>query len=177
MSPPPKSKADLIRVLLSNPTTRKMVINTARKAAGTVSAAAAKVRSSASASESEDVAKAAPPPSAEKPAFTQFLPLGNLSGSVEKIVNNVAKPVAERMAASNAGRSVLAAVNHITSDALKGPTTANGVTSTEPGATNTDAGKPEEPKTRFVPVQPKAGSTPPPVQTLKWPPPKHSQEG
>ena len=109
------------------------------------------------------------------------------SAAVESIVSTIAsaaKPVAEKMATSSAGRSVLEAINSLSGHALgsssgppkkAGAAVASFVNSILAGQA---AQKPQPTQqkrgTKFEPVKPPPPVDPPPVQTMQWPPPKSS---
>jgi hypothetical protein len=105
------------------------------------------------------------------------------TAAVETIVGSVAsaaKPVAERLASTSAGRSVLQAVNSITGQALgssDSPKRAGGSMATFVGNILANQAppksQPDKPAAKFTPVTPP--STPAkPVETMVWPPPKSS---
>ncbi|MGQ0680317.1 MAG: hypothetical protein ACT4OM_11810 [Actinomycetota bacterium] len=177
----PKSKAGIVKALLRNPASRKILMDTAKKAAGAASVAAAKA-GQARAARSSRTGDGAPPapapaPSAKPSNESRFpFPLP-LPGNVEAMVNSIAKPVVEKLAASGAGRAVLSAVNSITEDALKrGKVPAAAQPRAQSDASQAAPAKPKpkpEPEpVHFTPLSPPAPSAP--VESLKWPPPKPS---
>lgn len=170
-----------IITLLSNPMVRRAVLK-----------GATRVANSASSYIAARTEKKSPPP--EQPA--SFVPEKAVASkapakpsslaetaAVETIVGSVAsaaKPVAERLASTSAGRSVLQAVNSITGQALgsaDGPKRAGGSMATFVGnilanQATTPKSQPasDKPAVKFRPVTPP--STPPvePVETMVWPP-------
>jgi len=96
-------------------------------------------------------------------------------------VTTVAKPVAEKLATTQTGRSVLETLNNISGDALgtrKRPENPlNAFVTKFAGAAasaRTDARtpQPEEATVKFTPLRPTATPGAGPVETLRWPPPK-----
>lgn len=166
----PKAAGDILRALMKNPAARKAAIQVGRKAASSVAAIAAKAGQSRSSGTNTQAPAGDPPPAAKAaPAFKFPLPLGGVGASVEGAINNFAKPAVERLAATSTGRSILSAVNKATSEALKNPSTGQ---SGQGHSTENEA----VPTVKFVPVQPPPAAAAPPVETIKWPPPKRSNE-
>lgn len=155
---PSFGSSGIIKSIIKNPAARRMILQAGKKAAGSVAAAATKTTSGRPPQKDR--------PAAEPPTPKQA-PLANLTGSMETIVNNVAKPVIERLAGTSTGRSVLSAVSNIASDALRSPSGRHA----EPPAKA--PGTPGEP--RYVAAVPETPATPPNVVTIKWPPPKNPE--
>lgn len=173
-----------IITLLSNPMVRRVVIKGATKAANSAStyiAARTEKKSPApkppvsSASETAVVSK----PPAKPSSLAETAAVETIVGSVA----SAAKPVAERLASTSAGRSVLQAVNSITGQALGSSDAskrAGGSMASFVGnilanqATPKTQPAPDKPAVKFTPVT--LPSTPPaePVETMVWPPPKSS---
>lgn len=169
----PKAAGDILKALMKNPAARKVALQAGRKAASSVAGVAARAGQSRSTVSNTEAPAADPPPAAKAPAFKFPLPLGGVAASVEGAINNFAKPAAERLAATSAGRSILSAVNKVASEALKNPTSPS---SNGPSGQGSSAGNKVEPAVKFVPIQPPPAAAAPPVETIKWPPPKRSNE-
>jgi hypothetical protein len=186
-------KGATIITLLSNPMVRRVVIKGATKAANSASnylAARTDKKSPASPEGPGPVPASAPPSgSTAAPKTPSKPPSFSESAAVESIVASAAsaaKPVAEKLAASPAGRSVLQAVNSITGQVLGGtdsPKRAGGSVASfvgniiaSQGAAQKSEAKSEKPKVKFTPVKP-PDTSPPPVETMQWPPPKSNGSG
>lgn len=170
----PKAAGNILRALMKNPAARKAAMQVGRKAASSVAAVAAKAGQSRSSGANPEVPTGNPPPAAKAaPAFKFPLPLGGVAASVEGAINNFAKPAAERLAATSAGRSILSAVNKATAEALKSPSSSGSTGRSRQGYSAEDETRPTA---KFVPVQPPPAAAAPPVETIKWPPPKRSDE-
>ena len=176
-------KGATVITLLSNPVIRRMVFKGATKAANSAAQFVAARR--------EKAGPAAPGP----PAGTQTTPAepGTKpvkpatpaeAAAMESIVGSVAsvaKPVAERLAASAPGRSVLEAVNSISGQALgtsapprrAGASVASFVGGILANQGSQKAGPaPDQPAAKFTPIKPPSASPAEPVKTMVWPPPK-----
>ena len=187
-------KGATIITLMSNPVIRRAVVRGATKAAtSTAEFVAARREKSGSAIASEDAATSGSPTAigagtaanqAGKPAKPPTLAE---SAAVESIVGSAAsvvRPMAERLANSPAGRSVLEAVNSISAQALgtaPGPRRAGASMANFVGGilANQGAGQPEtttsdRPAVKFKPVALPSGPPAEPVRTMQWPPPKPS---
>lgn len=185
--------------LLSNPVVRRAAIKAATQAANSASnfiAARSEQKKAGSApatpptgpqpirveSQTRVVGPAPdekPPPAAKPSSFAD-------SATVESIVSSissVAKPVAEKMAATDAGRSVLKAINNLSGQALgsssgppkkAGAAVASFVGSILAGQASQKAQRSEDSPARrapkFEPVTPPPPSDAPPVETMQWPP-------
>jgi hypothetical protein len=173
---PPGKPSSVVRSLIGNRTVRKVVIKNARQAinyATTTMAARNAARSgdagsspaSSTASTGKPVAK---PDSIDLSALTNFM-------------TSVAKPVAEKMATTQTGRSVLETLNNISGQALgtapkrsDNPAKAFINRLAEAASANRAAPQtavPEQTMVKFTPLQPPAPSSEP-IKTVKWPPPK-----
>ena len=186
-------KGATIITLMSNPVIRRAVVRGATKAAtSTAEFVAARREKSGSAIASEDAATSGSPTAigagtaanqAGKPAKPPTLAE---SAAVESIVGSAAsvvRPMAERLANSPAGRSVLEAVNSISAQALgtaSGPRRAGASMANFVGGilANHGAGQPEtvpdRPAVKFKPVALPSAPPAEPVRTMQWPPPKPS---
>lgn len=175
-------KGATVIALLSNPVIRRVVIKGANKA----------VTAGSNYMTARSQKKA---PAADKPVEGQTTVLPKPSpkssiaetAAVETIVGSVAsaaKPLAEKLAASDAGRSVLQAVNSITGQVLgstsgpqkRGGTAVASFVGNLLAGQNT-AAKPEVKSpgsdVKFVAVIPPAATeATPPAKTMQWPPPK-----
>ncbi len=185
-------KGATLITLMSNPVVRRAVIKGANKAIT--------VGSNKMAARSEKKASAAVPPPVE--GQTTVIPkpsskpasLGE-SAAVESIVSSVAsaaKPYVDKLAASDAGRSVLQVVNSVTGQALGGvpaqprrgaASVASFVGNIISGQTNSGSSPKPEPKgpgsdVTFTQVKPPAATADTPApKTIQWPPPKPNGSG
>ncbi|HEX2052619.1 MAG TPA: hypothetical protein VHJ78_02690 [Actinomycetota bacterium] len=193
-------KGAAVITLLSNPIVRQAAIKAATRAANSASTYIAARNQNKKAPPSPAPSGGPQPirvesetrvvsgnsnPSQEKPAAkpSSFAD----SAAVESIVSTIAgaaKPVAEKMASTDAGRSVLQAINNLSSQALgsssgppkkAGAAVASFVGSILAGqaaqksqANPRDSGGDKGPK--FQAVKPPPPEDPPPVQTMQWPP-------
>ncbi len=114
-------KGATIITLLSNPVVRRAVITGATRAANStakfLAARSAKAGSTAGTPQPaapESQATVVPKPAAKPASLTESAAVESIIGSLA----SMAKPVAERLAASSAGRSVLEAVNSISGQVL-----------------------------------------------------------
>lgn len=152
-----------IKALVQNPTARRIVARGVKKAA-TGAFSAMQSSQGRSQGAGQDRAGSSPP---------KATPLG--AGATTSTVESVARPWAEKLAASGAGRSVLEAINSVTSEALGRPT-AQGRSSASPAADTPQSAyrpqpvsdRPKEPK--FLSYTPPAGAekAPPPPPAMKW---------
>lgn len=175
-----KGKSAVVITVLSNPAVRRAVIKGATKAAGSAAAfAATRAEKSKAPAAGAMPSPAQPETTPPGPAAGKTASLGE-TVAVESIVTSVAKPLADRLAASSNGRSVLQAINSISGQAL-GAAPKRGGAAVAGFVGNILAGqgahKPAQaeaqPAVKFTPVKPP--STPaPPVPTMQWPPPKSS---
>lgn len=176
MNKPPGKPSSVVRSLIGNRTVRKVVIKNAKQAityATTTMAARNAARSGDAGSAPPSYTGGAGKPVA-KPASIDSAALANF-------MTSVAKPVAEKMAKTQAGRSVLETLNNISGQALgtapkrsDNPAKAFINKLAEAASTNRAAPQtaaPEETKVKFTPLQPPAPSSEP-IKTVKWPPPK-----
>lgn len=184
-------KGATLITLMSNPVVRRAVIKGANKVVATVS--------SRMAARSEAKAAASPPPPVgqttviPKPAPPKAAPTKPASfaesAAVETIVSSVAsaaKPYVDKLAASDAGRSVLQVVNSVTGQALGGASAqpkgggasvASFVGNIISGQVNKPAPKPEAKgpgaDVQFTQVKPPAATAETPApEAMQWPPPK-----
>lgn len=180
-------KGATLITLMSNPIVRRAVIKGANKAVTTVSNRMAE-RSEKKSPPVEGQTTVIPKPAAgpAKPAKPASFAE---SAAVESIVSSVAsaaKPYVEKLASSDAGRSVLQVVNSVTGQALGGPesqpkrggaSVASFVGSIISGQANSSSPKPA-PKgpgsdVTFTQVKPPAATADTPApKTIQWPPPK-----
>ncbi|CAN5845830.1 hypothetical protein BH23ACT12_BH23ACT12_16590 [soil metagenome] len=181
-------KGATLITLMSNPVVRRAAIRGANKAI-TVGSNKLAARSQKKASD------AAPPP--VEGQTTVVIPKRASFGetaAVESIVSSVAsaaKPYVDKLAASDAGRSVLQVVNSVTGQALGGvesqprrggAAVAGFVGNIISGQGNSSSSKPE-PKgpgsdVTFSQVKPPAATTDTPApKTIQWPPPTASGSG
>lgn len=186
-------KGATIITLLGNPMVRRMVIKGATKAANSASIYIAN-RNEKKTPPPEPATPGSPSASAAQapttPNKTPSKPSSfSETAAVESIVASAAsaaKPVAEKLAASPAGRSVLQAVNSISGQVLGGTDSAKrpggsvasfvGNIIASQGAAQKSEAKSEQPKVKFTPVKP-PDTSPPPVETMQWPPPKSNGSG
>lgn len=176
-----KGKSAVVITVLSNPAVRRAVIKGATKAAGSAAAFAA-----SRAEKSKAPAAATAPEQRETtvmpaPAATRTVSMGE-TVAVESIVTSVAKPLADRLAASSAGRSVLETINSISGQALGAAAPRRGgaavagfvgsILSGQGAQKPSPAG--DQASVKFTPVKPPT-TPPPPVPTMQWPPPRSSE--
>lgn len=179
-------KGATLITLMSNPVVRRAVVKGANKAIT--------VGSTKMAARSEKKASSAAPPPVE--GQTTVIPkpvpkpasLGE-SAAVESIVSSVAsaaKPYVDKLAASDAGRSVLQVVNSVTGQALGGvpaqpkrgaASVASFVGNIISGQVTTPAPKPDAKgpgaDVVFTQVKPPAATAQTPApKAIQWPPPK-----
>lgn len=178
-------KGATLITLMSNPVVRRAVLKGANKAIT--------VGSNKMAARSEKRASAAPPPVEGQ---TTVIPKPNSkpaslgeSAAVESIVSSVAsaaKPYVDKLAGSDAGRSVLQVVNSVTGQALGGvpaqprrgaASVASFVGNIISGQVSTPAPKPEAKgpgaDVVFTQVKPPAATAETPApKAIQWPPPK-----
>jgi len=183
-------KGATLITLMSNPMVRRAVLKGANKVITTVSnkmAARSETKFAASSpppvGQTTVIPKPAPPKPATKPAsFAE-------SAAVETIVSSVAsaaKPYVDKLASSDAGRSVLQVVNSVTGQALGGvsaqpkrgaASVASFVGNIISGQVSSPAPKPE-PKgpgadVKFTQVKPPSATAEAPApKPMQWPPPK-----
>ena len=160
------SRKSIARALLSNPGVRRAIVKNVRKA----------VSSASTSLSSRGGPAGTKAPGTPGPTGRSVLdPAG-----VKKLVTTVAKPVAEQLASTDAGRSVLRTISEISSEALgekdkrpDRPLNAfmNRLAEARAAAAAPATPKPAEPRVNFTPLQP----PPPPSsadQVVKWPPPR-----
>lgn len=181
-------KGATIITLLGNPMVRRMVIKGATKAAGSASNYIAARSEKKTPPAPKPATPGFPSASATQAPTTPRTPSKPFSFSetaaVESIVASAAsaaRPVVEKLAASPAGRSVLQAVNSITGQVLGGtdsPRRPGGSVASfvgniiaNQGAGQKSEAKSEKPTVKFTPVKP-PDTSPPPVETMQWPPPR-----
>ena len=165
-------KSSVVKTLVSNRALRKIVVKNAKVAITSATTAIA-ARSAAGSGDAGSPNSATPN---SKPASGTFD-----SKAVTSFVTTVAKPVAEKMATTQTGRSVLETLNSISGDALgKAPQRPDNplnafVTRLAGAAASARTGaRPEQPEAapvKFTPLQPAAAPTEP-IKTVRWPPPK-----
>lgn len=185
-------KGATLITLMSNPVVRRAVIKGANKVI--------EVGSNKLAARSEKKASASAPPPVEgqttvipKPASPKPASFAE-SAAVESIASTVAsaaKPYVDKLAASDAGRSVLQVVNSVTGQALGGVSgqpkrggaaVASFVGNIISGQVSSPAPKPE-PKgpgadVTFTQVKPPAATAETPApKAMQWPPPKSDGSG
>lgn len=183
-------KGATLITLMSNPIVRQAVLKGANKVVATVSnkmAARSETKTAAGSpppvGQTTVIPKPAPPKPATKPAsFAE-------SAAVESIVSSVAsaaKPYVDKLAATDAGRSVLQVVNSITGQALGGASAqpkrggasvASFVGNIISGQVSSPAPKPEAKgpgaDVVFTQVKPPAATAETPApKAMQWPPPK-----
>jgi hypothetical protein len=176
---PPGKPTSVVKALINNRTVRRVVIKNAKQAITYVSttlAARGAARSDDARSVPADAAGPAAKPVAKPASSTLDW------AAITHFVSSVAKPVAEKMAGTQAGRSVLQTLNHISGEAL-GTTpkrsensAAASITKLAGAAgnlakTSDRTSVSNETKVRFTPLQPPAPPTEP-IKTMKWPPRK-----
>jgi len=165
-------KTSVVKTLMNNRAVRKIVVKNARVAINSATTAIA-ARSAARSGGSGPPGVVAPD---RKPAP------GSLdTTAVKSIVASVAKPVAEKMATTQMGRSVLETLNNISGEALgtrkRSEDPLNAFVTKIAGAaassrTDVSTAQPEEATVKFTPLRPTASPGAGPVETLRWPPPK-----
>lgn len=178
-------KGATLITLMSNPVVRRAVFKGANKVVATVS--------NKIAARSETKSAASPPPVGQ----TTVIPKAGSpkpaslaeSAAVESMVSSVAsaaKPYVDKLAASDAGRSVLQVVNSVTGQALGGvpaqprggaASVASFVGNIISGQVGSPAPKPEAKgpgaDVTFTQVKPPAATAETPApKALQWPPPK-----
>lgn len=184
-------KGATLITLMSNPVVRRAVIKGANKVVTTVSnkmAARSEAKAAAGApppveGQTTVIPKPAPPKPSTRPAsFAE-------SAAVETIASSVAsaaKPYVDKLAASDAGRSVLQVVNAVTGQALGGvpaqpkggaASVASFVGHIISGQVSSPAPKPEAKgpgaDVKFTQVKPPAATADTPApESIQWPPPK-----
>lgn len=177
-------KRATVIALMSNPVIRRAVFKGANKAilAGSNYMAARSARNPSSPATPVDGQTTVLPVSQTKSSIAEAATVETIVGSVA----TAAKPLAEKLAASDAGRSVLQAVNSISSQAL-GATgqTRRGGAAVAGFVTNILGGQVATPKpdvkspgsgVKFVAARPApATAATPPVKTMQWPPQKDSE--
>ena len=184
-------KGATLITLMSNPIVRRAVIKGANKVIEVGSnkmAARSASKSAASApppveGQTTVIPKPAPPKPSTKPASLAE------SAAVETIVSSVAsavKPYVDKLAASDAGRSVLQVVNSVTGQALGGvsaqpkrggTSVASFVGNIISGQVSSPAPKPEAKgpgaDVKFTQVKPPVATAETPApESMQWPPPK-----
>ncbi len=185
-------KGATLITLMSNPIVRRAVLKGANKVISTVS------DKMAARSEAKAAASAPPPVEGQttvipKPAAPKAAPSKPAwfaeSAAVETMVSSVAsaaKPYVDKLAASDAGRSVLQVVNSVTGQALGGvpnqprsgaSSVASFVGNIISGQVNNPAPKPEPKgpgaKVTFTQVKPPPATAETPApKAMQWPPPK-----
>lgn len=175
----PVGKTSVVKTLIGNRAVRKVVIRNAKHAVtyATTTIAARKAAGSGDAGPAPESSAAPSGKPAAKPASAAFD-----SVAVTSFVTSVVKPVAEKMATTQTGRSVLQTLNNISGDALgttpkRSDNPLNAFVAKLAGAAasaRTDArpAQPEKATVKFTPLQPVAAQDTEPVKTVKWPPPK-----
>lgn len=183
-------KGATLITLMSNPIVRRAVIKGANKVVevGSNKMAARSASKSAASSpppvegQTTVIPKPAPPKPAKPSSFAE-------SAAVESIVSSVAsaaKPYVDKLAASDAGRSVLQVVNSVTGQALGGvpaqpkrggASVASFVGNIISGQVSSPAPKPEAKgpgaDVKFTQVKPPAATAETPApKAMQWPPPK-----
>lgn len=165
-------KTSVVKTLLSNRAVRKIVVKNARVA----------INSATTAIEARRAARSGgsgPPGSAVPSRKPAPGPLDTMT--VKSIVTSVAKPVAEKMATSPTGRSVLETLNNISGEALgtrkRSESPLNAFVTKIAGAAasaraDVSAAQSEKATVKFTPLRPSAAPGAGPVETLRWPPPK-----
>lgn len=151
----PLAGKHLIKVLIANPTARRIALRGAKKAvAAAQNVKAASVGSSATAGD------------AQKPSPA---PQSGVEQGTNRVVASVAKPWAEKLAGSTAGRSILQALSTVSSEALSTAQPQSPAGSASPSPQR--PAEAQQPKVKFVPPVPSASSDPPPrPSAMKWPP-------
>lgn len=181
-------KGATVITLLSNPVIRRAVIKGASKAATSAADFVAAKREKSGAAAVPQTAGSQPPTEAvpgagSKPAKPASIAEAAALESIVGSVASVAQPVAERLASSGTGRSVLEAVHTISARALgaaapprrAGASVANFVGSVLAGQPASKApDRPEPASVKFTPIKPPAAAAAEPVETMQWPPPKSS---
>lgn len=146
---------NVIRALVVNPTARRIALRGVKKAATAAFAAAqsSKARQSGAAASGES-------PQPEP---------GSRSGSSGRAVASVARPWAEKLAETPAGRSLLQAVSSVTNEALKKAPPAEPAGTIPTAAAKEPA--PEEAAVKFAPLTPSPGAeSASREEAMKWPP-------
>lgn len=177
-------KRATVIALLSNPVIRRAVFKGANKAilAGSSYMATRSARNSPTPAPSVDGQTTVVPQTQAKSSIAEAAAVETIVGSVA----TAAKPLAEKLAASDAGRSVLQAVNSISGQALGSPgqqrrggaAMAGFVTNILGGQTATPKPEVKSPGSdvKFVAARPApATAATPPVKTMQWPPQKDSE--
>lgn len=169
-------KTSVVKTLMSNRAVRKIVVKNARVAINSATTAIA-ARSAARSGGSGPPGTATP---SRKPA-----PGALDTTAVKSIVTSVAKPVAEKMATTQTGRSVLETLNNISGEALgtrkRSENPLNAFVTKVAGAaasarTDVSTAQSEKATVKFTPLRPIAEPGAGPVETLRWPPPKLPSE-
>lgn len=146
---------NVIRALVANPTARRIAMRGVKKAATAAFAAA-------------QSSKARQPGAAGSGESPRPDP-GSRSASSGSAVASVARPWAERLAETPAGRSLLQAVSSVTDEALKKAPPAEPAGTIPSVAAEEPA--PEEPAVKFVPMTPSPSAESAPREgAVKWPP-------
>ena len=183
-------KGATLITLMSNPVVRRAAIKGANKAIASAS------NYMAARAEKKSVVPAKPPvegqttvipkPAAKPSSFAE-------SAAVESIVDSVAsaaKPVIDRLASTDAGRSVLQAVNSITGQALGGvgsqpkrggaavASFVGNILSGQSGSTPKPEPKGPGSDVKFTQVKPPPATAETPApKSMQWPPPKSNGSG
>lgn len=151
-------KGSIAGTLIANPAVRRVILRNAKRVAASAGGALAK--------------RGVTVPTPGRSAFD--------TATVKSVVTSVAKPVAERLAKNETGRSVLQTISDISTDALgtkrkrpDGPLSSFVTKLAASGAApKARAAQPEPPKAAFTPLRP----PPPPAENaaavVKWPPRK-----
>lgn len=169
--------------LLSNPVIRRVVFKGATKAANSAAQFVAARREKAGPAAPGSPAGSQTRPAAEPGTQPVKRATPAEAATVESIVGSVAsmaKPMAERLAASAPGRSVLEAVNSISGQALgtsAPPRRAGASVASFVGGILANQGSqkarpaPDQPAAKFTPIKPPSTPGSEPVKTMVWPPP------
>lgn len=148
--PSPVSR-DTIKALIANPTTRRIALSGAKRAV-----AAAKNARAPSAGSKSAVAPREPAPARQL----------SVNPAVNPVIASVAKPWAEKLAASTTGRSVLQAISSVSTEVLN---TAQ--SHPTPVSRATKPADEQKPPVKFVASVPSPASQPSPRESaIKWPP-------
>lgn len=149
--PSPVSR-NTIKTLIANPTTRRIALRGAKRAV------AAARNAQASSGRSKSAVAPREPASARQ---------RSINPTVNPVIASVAKPWAEKLAASAAGRSVLQAISSVSTEALN-------TAPSHPASASWVATKPayarKSPVKFVAPVPPPASQASPRKSAIKWPP-------